>query len=119
MKPNPKTLAIIFLTLVVIALGVFSFNQNEYMAGREIELKREKAHLWHVKDSLQTVINRKDEQILKSMRESAEADLIAQEAVKEAKKYQKKYEAVVFKRFANDSVRSSEIARLYPSFNPR
>lgn len=86
MKPDPKTLAIIFLTLVVIALGVFTFNQNEYMAGREVELKREKAHLLRVQDSLQTVINRKDEQILKSMRLAAERDLIAREAENKAKR---------------------------------
>lgn len=109
MKPDPKTLAIIFLTLVVIALGVFTFNQNEYMTGREIDLKREKAHLRHVQDSLKTVLNRKDEQILKAMRESAEADLIAQEAVKKAEYYRKRYEKIPFKPIATDNLRDSSI----------
>ncbi|OQB12811.1 MAG: hypothetical protein BWY15_02105 [Firmicutes bacterium ADurb.Bin193] len=78
----------LFAGLIVYAILITwtAVDKNEYAEAKEIELRQEKRRQRKTQDSLQAVINRKDDQILRSMRMAAEKDLIAQEAEKKAKR---------------------------------
>lgn len=89
------------VVLFVLSVG-WNFRNNEYLADRELQLKREQTKLLEVRDSIQAVIKRKDGQLLKAMRESAEADMIAEQAVQEAQKYKSKYDKIAFRATRND-----------------
>lgn len=81
---EPYIIAVFFVYSIVITF--VSVDKSEYAEAKEIELRQEKRRQRKTQDSLQAVINRKDDQILKSMRMAAEKDLIAQEAEKKAKR---------------------------------
>ena len=120
MKPDPKTLAIIFLTLVVIALGVFTFNQNEYMAGREVELKREKARLQHKDDSLRLLIKQLGEQDLAALQAIQQEKIRADRTEEQLQKANEKLKSIRFTGFGSDTVgRARAIKELYPSYSHR
>lgn len=47
------------------------------------------------------------------------AQIASEKAKKETKYYKDKYEKIRFVDFANDSIRSSELSKLYPSYKNR
>lgn len=97
------------LIVLVLAFGWLSFTKNEYAESQRIEKEQAKKRLKVVRDSLQAVIKRKDGELLKAMRESAEADMLAEEAVKQAEKYKHKYDKIAFRATRTDRERDSLI----------
>lgn len=88
---------------------------REIAEAYRIEKEQAQRHIKKQIDSVNRVIKRKDEQLLKAMRESAEADMLASEAVAEAQKYKKKYEGIRFIHTRTDRERDSLIrAVLHP-----
>lgn len=84
-----------------------NFDKNEVNRDLIKQKEREQVALKKREDSLRSVINRKDEQILKVMRQSAEFEMIAKDAVKQAEKDKKRYEQIKFYAPRNDSERDS------------
>lgn len=101
----------VFIGLIVLllAFGWLSFTKNEYAESQRIEKEQAKKRLKVVRDSVQAVIQRKDVELLKAMRESSEADQVAEEAVKQAQKYKSKYEKIAFRSTRTDQERDSLI----------
>lgn len=103
-----KNYIIIGLLILLIAFGAFyGIEKNELLTARELEAKRERTQLKNLRDSIQKVIVRKDSEILKALMESAEADMLAADAVKEAEKYKSKYDKIVFRVSRTDRERDS------------
>lgn len=113
-----KNYIIIALLILLIAFGAFyGIEKNEYLTARELEAKRERTQLKNLRDSLKTVIKRKDAELLKAFMEVSEADMLAREAEIKADKAWKEYEKIRYVRFANDTLRSNAIAELYPAIS--
>lgn len=75
---------VIILVLCGLIIGYFIFDKVESQESARIEKQRLRKHYEKRDDSLVNAINRKDETILKYMREGAEKDLIAADAVLKA-----------------------------------
>lgn len=115
--PDTKTLIISGLVIVLIVSGWFHVEENEISQAYKLEKESAQRHIKKQIDSINSVIRRKDEQLLKAMRESAEADMIAKESVEKAEKYRKRYEAVVFVRYDSDSARQYAIRSVLKKAN--
>lgn len=117
---NKYKLSTFALIAIVILLVVFGRTEyGEYAQAQKIEKERYRKELKRVRDSVETVIKRKDGEILKAIRESALADQVAQESVKEAEKYRKKYEAVKFVAYDSDSARQLAIRSVLKKANQK
>lgn len=106
---NLNPFVFIGLIVLVLAFGWLSFTKNEYAESQRIEKEQAKKRLKIVRDSVQEVIKRKDVELLKAMRESSEADQVAEEAVKQAQKYKSKYDKIAFRTTRTDGERDSII----------
>ena len=120
MKPDPKTLAIIFLTLVVIVMGVFSVDQNEYAKAKELDLQREKEHLKAKDDSIRILIKQLGEQDLAALQAIQQEKIRADRAEEQLQKANEKLKSIRFIGFGSDTVgRARAIKYLYPSYSHR
>lgn len=99
----------IYLTLIGIILILLFWNVENKQASEDYRIEKEQAkkRLKVVRDSVVKVIQRKDIELLKAMRESAEADLLARDAVADAQRYKQKYDKIVFRPTRNDRERDS------------
>lgn len=112
LKKNWLLLAVVVYAIVMTFTSVDNKDLAEHY---RIEKEQAQRHIKKQIDSVNRVIKRKDEQLLKAMRESAEADMLASEAVAEAQKYKKKYEGIRFIHTRTDRERDSLIrAVLHP-----
>jgi len=100
------------LTGIIFILLFKNVENREVSDAYRIEKEQAQKRLKVVRDSVVKVIQRKDEQLLKAMRESAEADLIAKESVQQAEKYRKKYESVKRYSTKSDHERDSVLTNL-------
>jgi len=116
MKPDPKTLAIIFLTLVVIALGVFSLDQNEYGEAKEIDLQRINKRLEQKDDTIRILIKQLVEQDLAALRAIQQEKIRADRAEEQLQKANEKLKSIRFIGFGSDTAgRARTLEQLYPS----
>lgn len=102
-----QTILILILCAGLLVSLFFNVDQREVSEAYRIEKEQAQRHIKKQIDSVNRVIKRKDDQILKAMRQSAEFEMIARDAVSEAKKYQKKYESIKIGRAVNDAERDS------------
>jgi len=106
---NKSTLLILILAGALLLSLFFHVEQNEISEAYRLEKESAQRHIKKQIDSVNRQIRAKDEQLLKLMRESAYADMLAAEAVKKAEYYRKKYEKIPFKPIATDHLRDSSI----------
>lgn len=112
---SKSTLLILILAGALLFSIFWNIGEREVSEAYRLEKERAQRHIKKQIDSVNRVIKRKDEQLLKAMRESAEADMLASEAVAEAQKYKKKYEGIRFIHTRTDRERDSLIrAVLHP-----
>jgi len=106
---NKSTLLILILAGALIFSLFWNVGEREVSEAYRLEKELAQRHIKKQIDSVNRVIIRKDAELLKAMRESAEADMLAAEAVKKAEYYRKKYEKIPFKPIATDHLRDSSI----------
>lgn len=117
---DPKTLAIIFLTLVVIALGVFSLDQNEYTQAKELDLQRVNKRLERKDDTIRILIKQMGEQDLAYLKALQSEKIRADRAEDQLQKANEKLKSIRFIGFGSDTVgRARAIKDLYPSYSHR
>jgi len=100
------------LTGIIFILLFKNVENREVSDAYRIEKEQAQKRLKVVRDSVVKVIQRKDEELLKAMRESAEADMVAKESVQQAEKYRKKYESVKRYSTKSDHERDSVLTNL-------
>jgi hypothetical protein len=119
-KPDPKTLAIIFLTLVVIALGVFSLDQNEYTQAKELDLQRINKRLERKDDTIRILIKQMGEQDLAYLKALQSEKIRADRLEEKLQKSNDKLKSIRFIGFGDDTTgRARAIKDLYPSYSHR
>lgn len=104
-----QTLLILILAGALIFSLFWNVGEREVSEAYRLEKEQVQRHIKKQIDSVNRVIIRKDAELLKAMRESAEADMMAAEAVKEAEKYKTKYDKIVFRATRTDRERDSLI----------
>ncbi len=109
-KDTMKKLIIpIALGVIILVLLFWNVENRELANTYKLEKEQIQRHIKKQIDSVNQVIKRKDAELLKAMKESAEADMLAAEAVKEAQKYKTKYDKIVFRATRTDRERDSLI----------
>jgi len=106
---SKSTLIILILAGALLFSIFWNIGEREVSEAYRLEKERAQRHIKKQIDSVNQVIKRKDAELLKAMRESAEADMLAAEAVKEAEKYKTKYDKIVFRATRTDGERDSLI----------
>ncbi len=104
-----KLIIPIALGVIILVLLFWNVENRELANTYKLEKEQIQRHIKKQIDSVNQVIKRKDAELLKAMKESAEADMLAAEAVKEAQKYKTKYDKIVFRATRTDRERDSLI----------
>lgn len=100
-----------WLLLVVVAYAAFmtftSVDNKDLAEHYKLEAERDKAVYKHREDSIRGILNKEQEQRLKLMRITAEAEMTAKYERNRADKAHKEYEKIKFYAPRNDSERDS------------
>lgn len=116
MKKLPiQTILIFILSGGLLVLLFLNFDKNEVNRDLIKQKERERVRLKHREDSLRSVINRKDEQILKAFRDIREAEILRDIANEQAADYKRKYENIKIRTHSTDLERADALKRLYPN----
>ncbi len=113
--PDKKDFIIIVLVIAGIAQVFFSIENHEVTEAYRLEKESAQRHTKHQIDSMNHVAIRKDEQLLKLMRELAGANMETQAAKQEANNYRIKYENIKITVRSTDLERADALRRLYPN----
>lgn len=108
-----------WILIALVGYGLlFTFwnvDDRETIQSLKLEKEREQVALKHRDDSLRSVINRKDEQILKAFRDIREAEILRDMANERAADYKRKYENIKIRTHSTDLERADALKRLYPN----
>lgn len=113
--PDTKTIIILGLVIVLAVSGFFHVEQNDLADAYRLEKEQAQRHIKKQIDSMNHVAIRKDEQLLKLMRELSGANMETQAAKQETANYRWKYEQIKIRLHASDSERADALKRLYPN----
>lgn len=104
-----KLIIPIALGVIILVLLFWNVENRELANTYKLEKEQIQRHIKKQIDSVNRVIIRKDEQLLKAMRESAYADMIANEAVTKFEQYKKHHENKKLVSHNSDTARSNAI----------
>lgn len=115
-----KSIVIFFVILLAVVLIVSIRNTPPGYKKQLNELRKELKAIELQRDSVYNQIKITQDGLKIANENLKLAELASEKAKKQTKYYKDKYEKVRFVDFPNDSVRSSELSKLYPSYqNPR
>lgn len=116
-----KTKSIIIFLVIVIAFLLTILISSPSGHKKQIDqVKKELKQVEIQRDSLYTQLKITQDGLKIANENLKLAEIASEKAKKQTKYYKDRYEKIRFVDFANDSIRSSELSKLYPSYeNPR
>lgn len=115
-----KSIIIFFVILLAAVLIISIINVPSGHKKQLNELRKELKVVELQRDSVYHQLKITQDELKIANENLKLAEIASEKAKKQTKYYKDKYEKIRFVDFPNDSVRSSELSKLYPSYqNPR
>jgi septal ring factor EnvC (AmiA/AmiB activator) len=113
-----KSVIIAFIIIIGVLITILITTPSGYKRQIE-EVKKELRQVELERDSLYGQLKITQDGLKVANYNLKQAQISSEKAKKETKYYKDKYEKIRFVDFANDSIRSSELSKLYPSYKNR